>query len=166
MKLTSTHTFDAPIDRVWAMFHDPASHLAKFTSMGHRELEVVVNDQSDDALRLVIRRVVDAELPGFARKVLKPSNTVTSDDRWRRTAVGAEGEFTVETQGAPVKASGTTRLEPRGDQTYYEVTVDVEVKVPVIGGKISDWARGDIAKQFEQEFAAGDAWLAGPGGGR
>lgn len=161
MQLTSTHTFDAPIERVWAMFSDPASHVAKFEAMGHRDIQVVTEERSDDALRLVVKRVVDAELPGFAKKVLKPSNTVVSDDRWERRADGScGGGFTVDTEGAPVKAKGTTRLEARGDQTFYEVVVEVEVKVPIIGGKIADWSKGEIAKQFEQEFAAGDAWLA------
>lgn len=161
MKITRTHTFDAPIDAVWAMFADPASHVAKFESMGHREITVVEHEHGDDAVRLVVQRVVDVDLPGFARKVLQPSNTVVSDDRWRRNPDGScGGEFTVDTQGAPVKARGTTRLTPAGERTDYEVTVDVEVKVPIIGGKIADWAKGDISKQFDAEFAAGDAWLA------
>lgn len=161
MQLTSTHTFDAPIDQVWAMFADPASHVAKFASMGHRDIQIVTEERSDDELHLVVKRVVDTDLPGFAKKVLKPSNTVVSDDRWRRNPDGScAGEFRVDTEGAPVKAKGTTRLEARGEQTFYEVAVDVEVKVPIVGGKIADWAKGDIAKQFEQEFAAGDAWLA------
>ena len=161
MQLTSTHTFDAPIDAVWAMFSDPESHLAKFASMGHREIEVLEQEVDDDRLRIVVSRVVDVELPGFARKVLSPSNTVVSDDRWERRDDGTcGGTFTVDTKGAPVKASGTTRLTPDGDRTDYEVTVEVDVKVPVIGRKIADWAKGDIAAQFDQEFAAGDAWLA------
>lgn len=162
MELTARHTFDAPIDRVWAMFSDPASHVAKFESMGHREIQVLTEERSDDALRLVVQRVIDAELPGFAKKVLKPSNTVVSDDRWHREADGScSGEFTVDTKGAPVKGWGTTRLTPAGDgRTDYEVTANVEVKVPLVGGRIADWSRGEIAQQFDAEFAAGDAWLA------
>ena len=161
MQLTSTHTFDAPIDRVWAMFADPESHLAKFASMGHREIEVLEQDGDDRHLHIVVQRVVDVDLPGFARKVLSPSNTVVSDDRWERRGDGTcGGTFTVDTKGAPVKASGTTSLTPDGERTRYEVQVDVDVKVPIIGRKIADWAKGDISAQFDQEFAAGDTWLA------
>ena len=162
MQLTSTHTFDAPIDDEWAMFADPASHVAKFDSMGHREIEVLTEEHGDDSLRLVVSRVVDAELPGFAKRVLSPSNTVVSDDRWHRDEDGTcSGTFTVETKGAPVTGRGTTRLVPEGDdRTHYEVTVEVEVKVPLVGGRIADWSKGEIAQQFEAEFAAGDAWLA------
>ena len=161
MQLTSSHTFDAPIDAVWAMFSDPASHVAKFEQMGHREIEVVSQDSSDDHLHIVVQRVVDVDLPGFARKVLKPSNTVVSDDRWeRRDATHCGGTFRLDTKGAPVEATGTTALTADGDRTRYEVTVEFDVKVPVVGRKIASWAKDDIAQQFEQEFAAGDAWLA------
>ena len=60
MKLTMAHHFDPPADQVWAMFHDPESHIAKFTSMGHRDLEVL--DQSR-ALVEELRRVI-LEFPG------------------------------------------------------------------------------------------------------
>ena len=33
--------FDRSIDDVWAMLHDPDAHVAKFTRMGHTDLEVL-----------------------------------------------------------------------------------------------------------------------------
>lgn len=160
MDLTASHTFDAPLDDVWAMVSDPASHVAKFESMGHREIEVLSEQRDDDSLHLVIQRVVDAELPGFAKRVLSPSNTVVSDDRWRRDADGASGEFTVDTKGVPVNGRGTTSLRTVDGGTKYEISVHVDVKVPLVGGRIADWSKGEIAEQFEAEFAAGEAWLA------
>jgi len=158
---TATHTFDAPLEAVWAMFSDPDSHVAKFTSMGHRDLEVLDSERTDDHLHLVISRIVEVELPGFARKVLQPVNTVVTTDDWYRRDDGTlGGGFTLETKGAPVHVAGTTKAVANGEQTDYEVALDVSVKVPLIGGKIADWAKGDINKQLELEFAAGDTWLA------
>lgn len=161
-KFTATHTFDAPIEAVWAMFSDPDSHVEKFTSMGHRDLEVLESSRTDDHLHVVISRVVEVELPGFASKVLQPVNTVVSTDDWYRRDDGTlGGGFKLETKGAPVQIVGTTSCRADGDRSAYEVVLDVSVKVPIIGGKIADWAKGDINKQLEMEFAAGDAWLAG-----
>jgi hypothetical protein len=71
------------------------------------------------------------------------------------------GHFSVETPGAPLRSTGTTLLRPDGDdRTFYEVRVQLDVKVPLIGGKIADWAKGDVVKQMQMEFDAGDAWLA------
>lgn len=162
MDFTGEHEFDAPIDRVWAMFQDPRSHTAKFASMGHRDIEIVESTQTEDAFHLVVRRVVDVDLPGFAKRVMKPTNTVTTTDDWQRHDDGTcTGAQQVSTQGAPVKIEATTRLDPRDGITLYTVSVHLEVKVPLIGGKLSDWAKGMVGTQLDQEFAAGDRWLAG-----
>lgn len=161
MEFTGDHVFDAPADDVWAMFRDPASHIAKFESMGHREIELVESQSDEDSFRVTIKRVVDVDLPGFAKRVLSPTNTVTSTDVWRRHGDGScDGEQTVETEGAPVKISSTTSLTPRGDQTDYQVKVTLDVKVPLIGGKLANWSKGKVQEQLDQEFAAGDSWLA------
>ncbi|MEJ5255186.1 MAG: DUF2505 domain-containing protein [Acidimicrobiales bacterium] len=161
MDFHDEHTFDAPIEQVWAMFCDPASHVRKFEGMGHRDIEVLESTITDDSARIVIRRVVDVELPGFARRVLKPTNTVTSTDEWRRLEDGTcQGSQHVDTSGAPVEITATTRLTPHGEQTTYAVDVHVQVKVPVIGGKLADWAKGMVRDQLDREFAAGDSWLA------
>lgn len=156
------HTFDAPIAKVWAMFHDPASHAAKFTNMGHRDLEVIDTDLTDDALTITISRLVDTDLPGFAKKVLKPTNTVVSVDTWRDNGDGTYGgTFSADTKGAPIKVAGTTSLTPDGKkQTHYVVTTSINVKIPLIGGKIADFSKGIIDAQMDDEFRLGDEWLA------
>lgn len=160
MQHRAEHTFEAPIERVWEMFRDQGSHLAKFESMGHRDIDLREYEMDADHVHLVISRVVDTELPGFAKKVLKPTNTVVTTDDWRANDDGTyAGRYVVDT-GTPVKVSGTTALRPDGDRTHYEITVDLDVKVPIIGGKIADFAKGDVVRQLELEFAAGDAWLA------
>lgn len=162
MKQRKQHTFDAPIDRVWAMFHTPASHVAKFSRMGHQNIRIQEEDVTADALRLVIARDVTLELPGFAKKVLSPTNHVISTDVWRDNGDGTYGgEFTLKTVGAPIDISGTTHIEPEGDdKTRYDLVVDVNATVPLIGRKLTSWAEGDVKKQMDEEFAAGDAWLA------
>jgi hypothetical protein len=162
MELDKHHTFDAPIDAVWAMFLDKESHLAKFASMGHRDVEILSCDEDDSHLKIEIKRVVDLDVPSFARKVLKPSNTVVSTDTWQQRDDGTYGgTFEIDIKGAPVQAKGRTTLAPAdGGGTDYTIEVDIKVKVPLIGGKIEGFAKGDIEKQIDQEFVAGDAWLA------
>jgi carbon monoxide dehydrogenase subunit G len=161
MDFTDTHHFDAPVDAVWAMFRDPKSHVAKFEQMGHREIEVLESDSDDQQLHVKVRRVVTVDLPGFAKRVLKPNNTVTTVDDWTRAADGTcTGEQVIDTEGAPVKISAATRLEPDADGTRYTIEVHLDVKVPLIGGKLADWAKGNVQKQLDDEFAAGDTWLA------
>ena len=159
--MTKTHTFAAPLDQVWAMFRDRDAHVAKFTSMGHRDIEVLAFDADEDHVRIEVRRVVDIDVPGFARKVIKPANTVTSVDEWQRNDDGTcSGRYTADT-GNPVEIAGTTLIRANDDNTtHYEVTVSISVNVPLIGGKIANFAKGDVEKQMRDEFACGDTWLA------
>lgn len=162
MDFTGTHTFAAPIEQVWAMIRDQEAHVSKFAGMGHTDIEVIEYDTSEDHVRLVVSRTITVELPGFAKKVLKPTNTVLSTDEWRRNADGTcTGSFSVDTPGAPIHSTGRTLLRADGDdRTFYEIAVHLDVKVPIIGGKIASWAKGDVVKQIDMEFAAGESWLA------
>lgn len=162
MNKRATHTFDAPIERVWAMVTDPASHLAKAERAGHENVEIVEEQVDDRGIRIRIARDVTLELPGFARKVLSPRNHVVSTDEWRDQGDGTYGgTFTTDFRGAPIDLQGRTRIAPDGpERTTYEVEIDVAVKVPVIGKKLERWAEGDVEEQMENEFAAGDEWLA------
>ena len=156
------HTFDATPAQCWAMFHDPDSHVAKFEGMGHHDVTVLEQDQTEDELRIVVTREVDVDgIPGFARKFVKPRNTVVSTDLWQDRGDGTYGgEFTLDTKGAPVAIAGTTLLTPEGDRTHYEVSVEIEVKVPLVGGKLADFSKRIVEKQLAHEFELGDAWLA------
>lgn len=161
MKIVRHHTFNAPIEKCWEMFHDPASHVAKFEGMGHHGVEVLTQESTATSLHIEITREVDVEgIPGFAKKFIKPRNTVVSTDDWNDHGDGTYGGgFVLDTVGTPVQISGVTLLTPDGDITPYEVTVEVNVKVPLVGGKLADFSKGIVEKQLDAEFALGDAWL-------
>ena len=161
MDIALTHRFDHPIADVWAMMHDPEAHIAKFTSMGHRDLEVIRQDVTDDTLDLVLRRTVEIDVPSVAKKFITPTNTVTSTDHWeRRSDTECGGHYEVDIKGVPVESHGVTELVADGDGTSYTVTLTVKVKVPLVGDKVAKALRGQLEDQLRAEFAAGDAWLA------
>lgn len=161
MEFSETHVFDAPIEQVWAMFTDEAAHVAKFEFMGHRNIEVKECEKTDDSLRIVVSRDVSVDLPSFAKRVLKPTNTVVSTDLWKDNGDGTYGgTFSADAKGAPIDVKGTTRIEPTADgKTKYTVVTDLRVNVPLIGGKITNFAKGNVEQQMKDEFACGDSWL-------
>jgi len=106
--------------------------------------------------------VVDVEVPSFARKVLKPTNQVRSVDEWvRKDDRSCAGTFTLSTRGVPLEIGGSTSLQVDGDSgCRYEIQVEVVVRVPLIGGRIADIARGVVDQQLTDEFRLAEAWLA------
>ena len=162
MELRETHTYQAPIERVLAMLGDEDATVAKYEGMGHREVSLLGAESDDDHVHVASSRVVDVDLPGFARRVLKPTNTMRQTDDWVRAPDGTwSGTFAVEVDGAPVELSGSMGLAPGDGTTDHSVTITMNVKVPLVGGKIADWAgKNDVRRTLEAEFAFGDAWLA------
>jgi hypothetical protein len=160
MELTETHHFAAGADAVIDVLATEAAVIARYEGMGHREVEVRRIDRGDGTLTVVSRRVVEVDLPGFARKVLQPTNTMTQTDAWAKDPDGWTGTFDVEVAGAPVQLSGRMRLVDAGSGSDYTVTLTMNVKVPLVGGKIADWVgKNDALTTLQAEFAATDAWL-------
>ena len=163
MEVRVSHTYAAPLEDVLAMLRDGEATREKYEGMGHRDVQITECAGDDAALRVTSTRVVDVDLPGFAKKVLKPTNTMTQRDEWHRSRGGDgwDGTFDVEVKGAPIHLSGTMRLNPEGAETTYEVVLNVEVKVPLVGGRIADWAaKNDVRRTLDAEVAFGDTWLA------
>jgi hypothetical protein len=162
MRIVGTHVYPVPVDAVIAMLRDESATVDKYVSMGHREVEILGFTADDDTIRIVSSRVVDVELPGFAKKALQPTNRMKQSDTWQREGDGSwSGTFDVEVQGAPVHLSGTMKLAPEADGTRHEVTLELQVKIPLIGGKIADWAaKNDVKRTLDAEFSFGDKWLA------
>jgi len=162
MELTGSHTYAAPIDAVLAMLADSEAAVAKYESMGHRDVEIIDCTMLAGTLHVESSRVVDVDIPGFARKVLKPTNTMRQNDEWHEVGDGSwEGLFGVDVVGAPIQLSGVMRLTPDDGTCTHDVTITMNVKVPLIGGKIADWAgKNDVKRTLDAEFAFGDTWLA------
>jgi len=162
--ISGSRTYAVPIDAVVAMLRDESYTTAKYEAAGGAQIKIERVDATDDTLTVVSTRVVTVDLPGFAKKVLKPTNTMRQTDEWTRDANGSwRGTVNVEVQGAPVKMQGTMRLEPAdgGAATTETVDIRVEVKVPLVGGKIADWVAKDEARtQLDAELAFNDRWLS------
>jgi hypothetical protein len=162
MTVTGSRTYNAPIAAVLAMLRDPAATAAKYASQGDQEVDVLECADRDGGIRIVSSRVVTVDLPGFAKKVLKPTNAMRQTDDWEPGDDGSwTGTFAVEVSGAPLRISGTMALQADADTTTHEVAIEVQVKVPLIGGKIADWAaKNDVRRTLEAEFDFNDGWLA------
>ena len=161
MELTRSHTYGATVEEVIDMLADADAVTQRYSGMGHRDIDVRECERTDDSARIVTSRVVAVDLPGFARKVLAPTNTMVQTDEWRRDGDSWAGTFQVRVEGAPVEMSGKLSLTPDGDSSVYEVTTTMKVKVPLVGGKIADWAgKNDVPRTLQAEFDANDEWLA------
>ena len=155
MPFSGDQTYDASVDDVFAVFTDPDAVRARYESAGDRDIEILECGPQGDGFVIRTSRTVDVDLPGFARKVLKPTNTMIQVDTWSaRDLDGArDGDFTIEVKGAPVKVAGEMRIEPTADGgTRHTVDGKLDVKVPLIGGRVASWAEGPSQQRLDGEY--------------
>ena len=156
MEFSGETTYDASLDAVFAVETDPDEYVTRFEEVGDKDIEMLECRAEDDGGFLVRnRRVVSVDLPGFARKVLKPTNTIEHTVRFLPEVEGRrEGTFSIDVDGAPVETKGTILFEDVGEgKTRHQVEAELNVKVPLVGGKIANWAKDDALKQLDTEFA-------------
>lgn len=161
MEFSVTHTYPRSAAAVFAMLVDFDRVCAKYEALGHADVELISRDEDDDgATTLVTRRVVPLELPGFAKRVLSPRQSVTQTDTWSAPDTDGvrRGTFAAVAKGTPVQVHGTMRLAPAGARRCTNTTdVTVECKIPLIGGKIASFVAGDTRRAVDHE----QTWIRG-----
>ena len=168
MAFSGDQSYDAAVDDVFALFTDPEVVRARYEAAGDRDIEILEcgpqGGPNGEVFVIRTARTVDVDLPGFARKVLKPTNTMIQTDTWSaRDLDGArDAYFEIEVKGSPVKVSGEARIEPAvGGGTRHTVEGKLDVKVPIVGGKIASWAEGPSQQRLDAEYAFHRARLEG-----
>lgn len=166
MKARIEHDYAADVETVYALISDPGFIERKYIALGGRDVAVDRSETDDGGCEVVTKRTITVELPGFAKKVLTPSQTAIQTEKW--AAATASGErvctYTVEAQGTPSKIQGTHRLTPTSSGCHHTIDIDAKVSVPLIGGRLEKLAaeqgRDDIGRQFDYT----DDELANPRG--
>jgi hypothetical protein len=155
MPFSGDQTYGAAVDDVFALFTDPDVIRARYEAAGDRDIEILECGPQGDGFVIRTSRTVDVDIPSFARKVLKPTNTMIQTDTWSaRDLDGArDADFDIEVRGAPVHVSGQARIEPSADGgTRHTVDGKLDVKVPLIGGKVAKWAEGPSQQRLDNEY--------------
>jgi hypothetical protein len=162
VKLRIEHDYDADVEVVYALISDPDYIERKYIALGGRDVSVERSDTSDGGCKVVTKRTVTIDLPGFASKVLTPSQSPVQTENW--TAASSSGErvcnYTVEAPGTPSRIQGTHRLTPTASGCHHTIDIDAKVNIPLIGGKIEKFAADQGRADIEAQFAHTDAELA------
>ena len=146
--------YDAPLEQVTAMLSDP--------SFRERVLEhqrVSRGKASVDGDVVEVRRVHAAKgLPSFATKFVGDEIEIIQVERWTRQD-HADVEVTI--PGKPGAMTGTIALAESAGRTTQNVSLEIRIKLPLIGGKAEGLVRDLMVKALDKEYEVGVAWLAG-----
>ena len=158
-----THQLAGDVETVQGLLTDPDFLERKFTAAGATDISVTSEDLAGGGKRLVIRRRVTVDLPGFATKFIQPTNTLVQTEEWAPATGDGRRVCTyrVDVQGVPSHIDGTVTLSPHEGGTRQEVEAQVKVSIPLVGGKLEKLAVDSGTKLLQGEADFTNAELAG-----
>jgi len=168
MRLQARHDYDAGVGEVFAMLTDEAFLRAKLSDRGDTAVEVLECGPGPLGFRIVTRRSVALDVPQFAKRFLRPTNTVTQTDVWSEPDSDGSrtGTWRVEASGVPVTMTGTMTLTGGPGRGVEGIDGEARSPVPLVGGRLAGLVGSTAAENLDAEHAFARRWLAArrPGG--
>jgi hypothetical protein len=158
--------YPASVEQVHSVFGDEdywRARLATF-GVGTTTLDSLIVEADGTVIVSATFGVLRDRLPRLVTQLGRGELEMVHNERWSRIGGGqVRGEVSVAAPGIPISALGTAMLAPAPTGSRLEYTTTVEVKVPLIGGKIESYMSGRLAEgTIEiQRFTA--AWIADNG---
>jgi hypothetical protein len=150
-------------DQVMTMMLDPAFRKRVCEATDAVDYSVDVEEYDDGSAKVVVDRVIPADVPEFVQKMIGNTISLTQTEEW--SAAAADGTRTagvlVAVKGQPATMSGTMGLVRSGGGVKVFVDGDVEVRVPFFGGKVEPELAKGILAAIAVEQRVGESWLSG-----
>ena len=162
MDLAAEHVFEAPLERVVAMYFDEEFARERGLATGAADCEAVVDGAPDGAFTVVIRRTMptDGVQPDF-KPFIGPSISVRYTEAWLEPeGEGREATFAIDIVGVPARAAGTVSLTRHGETTALSVRGTISTRVPFLAGLVTQAVVDSVSEALDRELAAADRWLA------
>ena len=155
-------TLAFPAEKVFATMTDEEYLRARLRELGGPGSELLEHEATPESARYRLKQgLSEKDLPPIVGKVMQGDLAIQRTETLRKSVEGAYGgDVDVAISGVPASASGTMRLADNGSGSDFEVRADVEVKVPLFGGKIEEIVAGQVRRLLEAETAFTARWLA------
>lgn len=146
-------SYDASVEEVAAMLLDPAFRERVLAAQ-----RVVRGSVSVEGSDVTIEQVWSAaSIPSFARKFVGDEIVIVQTETWT-SAHGADVELAI--PGKPGEAVGTLALVESDGTTTETVELAVNVRIPLVGGKIEAMIADMVGHALDVEHEVGVEWLS------
>jgi hypothetical protein len=157
MRLTHTATFEASAADVYAMLTDAGFRERSARATGVVSADVSVEETGGGHVVTVDQVQPTDGVPSFARKFAGETTRAVQTETWSSPTTA---QLSVQTPGRPTEIRGTLTLEESGGTTTKTFDGEVDVTVPIIGGKLEALMTDLVAQGLDDERDTGVAWLA------
>lgn len=163
MHLTVEQTYPADVSAVAAMLSD-----AEFVRWRGGRADAGAASQVDvtgdpaSGFTVSLRRTLPTDLiPAQVRQLVGDHLEVRQAEAWEAGRDGRHvGTVAVEIAGAPVRMTGSLRLEPIPGGTRQVYDGEVKASLPLFSSTVEEAAAGAVRRTLEAEEQAGREWLS------
>lgn len=155
--------YSGSVEQVYRAFSDERYWLARLTDSGADDysLDAMVVDEHDGLYINTTQTLRANRLPGVVTQFHRGDLSFVREETWSPVRDGEAGA-TVKGSipGAPAGLTGTAVLAPAGAGSRLEFTVEVEVRVPLVGGKIESFIGSQLVDLLIAEQRFTTVWIA------
>lgn len=153
MAVTREQHYDMSVEDLFALLTDASFLTARYEAGGARNIAINECAEDGDVFRIRWSREVPADPPGFAKKFLSEWNAMNEKVEWRSQGASKTSTYTGAPEGAvPIQITSDGVIHPDGGGCIYEITVNANVKIPLVGKKIAQFVESDIGDNLDAEY--------------
>lgn len=157
--------YDGSVEQLHRAFSDQTYWLERLADSGADKatLDSMTVDGEDGAtgIRIKTTQVLRRDrLPGVVTQFHPGDLSIVRAETWTPVEAGtATAEVSGVIPGAPVSLSGTAVLAPSGRGSRLQFTATVEVRIPLVGGKIENFIGSQLVELLIAEQRFTTAWI-------
>ena len=157
----------AGVAEVQAAFSEKVYWLARLVAYGgdSMTLDSLVVDPGGTVVVRTTQDLRQDMLPAGIARMLPGDTKIMRTETWRpvsdQTSGQAHGDFIICARGVPSSGAGTMVLEPSEIGSRLRVRGTLEVRIPVVAGRLEHYVADLIAKEVPQMQQFTAAWIAG-----
>ena len=145
-----TINYAQDVDTVYRFVTDPESIKNRCEASGERNVRIEVEEAGGTKV-ITSTREIDSDLPGFAKKLFKPTNTIIERREWRDAGDKKTCKSHIDVLGTPGKIDSNVTISPSGSGCTYDIEFEVTAKVPLIRKKLEEFIAKTTAEGMRDE---------------
>lgn len=154
--------YDGSVEQVYRAFSDERYWLARLAGSGADKTTLDAMERTaDDGVDVVTTQTLRADrLPGVVTQFHHGDLSFVREEAWGPIVDGqAKAVVKGSIPGAPAELSGIAVLEPAGAGSRLKFNATVEVRIPLVGGKVENFIGNQLVDLLIAEQRFTTEWL-------
>jgi len=130
-----TINYSQDVDTVYRFVTDPENIKKRCEASGERNVRIHVEESGGTKI-ITATREIDSDLPNFAKKLFKATNTIIERREWRDAGDKKTCKSHIDVVGTPGEIDSNVTISPSGSGCTYDIEFEATAKVPLIRKKL------------------------------